>query len=175
MREDDTKTKEGAALWRRARQDGTAVPEAETPDPLWLAAYLDGRLQEDEAARLEAQLAGDPALLDEMLSLRQALAAVPGPVPAAVVARARALRPARPAVRPESAGRPSWLELLLGELGGTWLRPAVAGLALLLACAGAFEMGRYQSLQIDATQTADVSSGATDSDVPVDLLMAGLL
>ena len=47
----------------------------------------------------------------------------------------------------------------------------VAALALLVAFAGAFELGRYQGERLDATQTA----GASDSDVPVDFLMDGLL
>src|SRR3546814_1743305 len=67
---------EGAALWRRARphvvaRDWQPVAEDEAPDALHFAAYLDGRLHEDEAARLEARLAAEPALLDELLALRE--------------------------------------------------------------------------------------------------------
>jgi hypothetical protein len=64
----------------------------------------------------------------------------------------------------------SFLERLLGFS----LRPAVpalAGLALLLACAGAFELGRYQAAQLGAAHIAATS----DSDLPVDLLMGDLL
>jgi anti-sigma factor RsiW len=170
MREDKIKTEEGAVLWRRARQAAAAPSESEAPQALWLAAYLDGRLAEDEAARLEARLARDPALLDELLALRATLdagAAGPEEVPAAVVARAQALRDGQQAARP-AAG--SWF----GQILGAWLRPAVpafAAVALLLACAGAFELGRYQGQQMETTPSAEVA----ESDVPVDLLMEDLI
>lgn len=179
MREDKIKTEEGAALWRRARQAGTAVADvqrapAETPETLWLAAYLDGSLAEDEAARLEALLARDPALLDELLALRETLAAGPGTVPAAVVARAQALHSeqsaAQQGARDDAGGAMSWV----GHLFAAWLRPAVpafAAVAVLLACAGAFELGRYQGEQMDTTQSAEVA----ESDVPVDLLLEDLI
>ncbi len=175
MREDKTKTEEGAALWRRAREAGASPAEVreqetEAPEALWLAAYLDGSLAEDEAARLEARLAGDPALLSEVLALRETLAAGPEAVPAGVVEKAQALRPQRKAQQatPEKGG--SWF----GHLLAGWLRPAVpafAAVALVLACAGAFELGRYQGEQMDSTQSAEV----TDSDVPVDLLLDDLI
>jgi anti-sigma factor RsiW len=179
MREEDSKipeggkTDEGAALWQRAREGWSPVRDDEAPDALLLAAYLEGRLAEDEAARLEGRLAAEPALLDELLALREGLAAgpeaVPAPVLAGVVTRAQALRahgPARPAAVPTRS--------LAERLLGFSLRPAMpalAGLALLLACAGAFELGRYQAEQLDTTQTAE----AGDSDLPVDLLMGDLL
>jgi anti-sigma factor RsiW len=179
MREEDSKipeggkTGEGAALWQRARAGWSPVRDDEAPDALLLAAYLEGRLAEDEAARLEGRLAAEPALLDELLALREGLAAgpeaVPAPVLAGVVTRAQALRPHGPA-RPAAVPTRSLAERLFGVS----LRPAVsalAGLALLLACAGAFELGRYQAEQLDTTQTAE----AGDSDLPVDLLMGDLL
>jgi len=170
MREDDIRTKEGAALWRQTRQGWSPLRDDEAPEALLLAAYLDGRLAEDEAARLEARLAGEPALLEELLALRESLAAGAEAPPAAVVTRAQGLRRRTPALRAFGADGPSWRERLFGFS----LRPAVsalAGLALLVACAGAFELGRYQAGQLDTTQTVE----AGDSDVPVDLLMSGLL
>jgi anti-sigma factor RsiW len=170
MSEDNTKSNEGAVLWRRARQGWTPVAEAEAPDALLLAAYLDGGLAEDEAARLEARLAGEPALLDELLALRASLAAGPEPAPAAVLARARAAYPA--AAVPRAATAP--VVSLVERLFGLWLRPAVpafAAVALLLACAGAFELGRYQAVQWNPVGVDE----AADSDVPVDLMMSGLL
>lgn len=174
MREENDKTDEGAALWRRARASWSPVRDDDAPDPLLLAAWLDGRLAEDEAARLEARLTAEPALLDELLGLREGLAAVAEAAPAGVVERARALRAAGPGkvplARAAAAERPSLLDRLFGSL----LRPAVpalAAIALLFACAGALELGRYQAEQLDSAQTA----AASDSDVPVDLLMGGLL
>lgn len=183
MREDKTKTEEGAALWRRVREAGAPLAEiqgaeAEAPEALWLAAYLDGSLAEDEAARLEARLAGDPALLDEILALRETLAAGPEAAPAAVVEKARALRPQRKeALRLQRKAQQATARKegsRFGHLLAGWLRPAVpafAAVALVLACAGAFELGRYQGEQMDSTQSAEV----TDSDVPVDLLLDDLI
>ncbi len=176
MTQDKTKTAEGAALWRRFSEGRSLAAEA--PDALTLAAYLDGALDQTAAARLEARLAADPALLDEMLALRQSLDTAPASAPAAVVARARALRreqnePLRrvaPAARSAGAGQPGWLARLFGP----WLRPAVpafATLAVAIACAGAFELGRYQAEQLEAEQSA----ARAESDVPVDLLLEGLL
>jgi len=175
MREVNDKTDEGAALWRRARRGWSPARDDAAPDPLLLAAWLDGRLAEDEAARLEARLAAEPALLDEVLALREGLAAGAETAPAGMVARGQALRAPtdRRSVAPcaAAAAGPS----LFDRLFGFALRPAMpalAGLALLLACAGALELGRYQAQQLDGTtQTAE----AGDSEVPVDLLMGGLL
>ena len=117
-----------------------------------LAAYLDGRLDGPEAEALEARLMADPALLDQLLDLRQALAENPEPAPASMVARAKALR-ATPA---RKSAAPPWYGVFAG-----WLRPAVPAFAVLtvvLACAGAFELGRYQSERIllqEASAQAD--------------------
>lgn len=172
---DEAKTAEGAALWRRARphltEKGWAfVRDDEAPDPLLLAAWLDGRLAEDEAARLEARMIGEPALLDGLLALRQDMAAPSEGVPADIVKRAQALRPAGTAARPATAPRRSLLERLLG-FSLRPAMPALAGLALLVACAGAFEAGRYQAEQL----SGGPSVAAVDSELPVDLLMGGLL
>jgi anti-sigma factor RsiW len=170
MREENEKSEEGMALWRRAREGWRPPRDEEAPDALLLAGYLDGRLSEEEAARLEARLAAEPALLDELLALRESFATRPEAAPAAVVTRAQAAFAAQPAARAARVGKPS----LFGSFFGSWLRPAVpafAALALLVAFAGAFELGRYQGERLDATQTAE----AGDSDVPVDLLMDGLL
>lgn len=171
MREDKIKTEEAAALWRRARQ-GWAPPPGEgpddpAPDPLLLAAYLDGSLEEEEAARLEARLAADTALLDEVLALRQGLGEDAGAVPGGVVARAQGLRPQGQAAAVRKPSRP-------GTLLAGWLRPAVpafAVLALMLACAGAFQLGLYQADQLGAGPSTE----ASDSELPVDLVLDGLI
>ncbi|MGD1877141.1 MAG: hypothetical protein ACFB13_06530 [Kiloniellaceae bacterium] len=178
MSEEDNKSKQGAALWRRARaqlpEDWQRLADDGAPDATLLAGYLDGRLAEDEAARLEARLAGEPALLDELLALRAALDAGAETAPATVVTRAQAAYPGRPALRAVASEKPSLLGRLLGGLVGFQLRPAVSALAaaaLLLGCAGAFELGRYQAQQLDTTtQLAETG----DSDVPVEFVISGL-
>src|SRR5690606_33857942 len=112
--------------------------------------------------------------LDELLTLRATLAAGPQAAPAAVIARAQALRPEAPAVRGAGTEKAAGAVGLVERLFGVWLRPAVpalAGIALLLACAGAFELGRYQAGQLDSAETV----AASDSDLPVELLMSGIL
>lgn len=161
----DDKTKEGADLWRKA-QRSWAEPEAAVPaapDPLLLAAYLDGRLSEAEAALLESRMTANPRLLDEVLALKAELTDTPVAAPSAVIARAQTLRggglesPAVPVIEKEEQSD------LLSRLLGGWLRPAMpafAVVALVLACAGAFELGRYQSERVLPQQTA--GSGAGD-------------
>jgi peptidyl-prolyl cis-trans isomerase D len=129
--------------------------------------------------RVNAVLAARTTPFEEAVpQLRETLAAGPETAPAGVVARAQALRPEqKKALRPQLKAQQatarkegSWF----GHMLAGWLRPAVpafAAVALVLACAGAFELGRYQGEQMDATQSAEV----TESDVPVDLLMDGLL
>ena len=64
-------TAENRALWQKARNGWTGGTQAaEDVDPLLLAAYLDGQLDADEAAALEARLAADPVALDLMASSR---------------------------------------------------------------------------------------------------------
>lgn len=172
MTEEDFRTSEGRALWRRGRTGWRAPSDDEAPDALLLAAHLDGRLGEEEAGRLEARLAAEPALLDELLTLRSTLAAGAEAAPAAVVARAQALRPMVP-VAGRAGAKASRAPGLVDRLFGIWLRPvmpALAGIALLLACAGAFELGRYQAGQLDSPQTA-----AASDDLSVELLMGGIL
>lgn len=162
----DEKTKEGAVLWRQAREAWVSHEDAETgmPDPMILAAYLDGRLDEGAAAGLEAQMAGDPALLAQLLALLESPATPPDAAGAGVIARAQALREdSLKSVSPAAAGMP--VSGFLDRLFGGWLRPAVpafAVLALVVACAGAFELGRYQSEQILPQQ----ASGVGDADIP---------
>ena len=63
-------------------------------------------------------------------------------------------------------GLPGWFDGMVVSL-------LLIGLpvALVLACAGAFELGRYQGEQLDTTQTTEVA----ESDVPVDLLLEDLI
>lgn len=145
-------------LWRRAaqaRRSETASPEA--ADPLLVAGYLDGTLDEAGREAFEARLAAEPALLDSVLSARAALAEAPVVAPADAIARAQAI-----VSRPARAEKPR----------GGWLRPlgwaAVCALALLVTGTG-FEIGRtgydalveYQSL-VTETVAFDFSDPASD-------------
>src|SRR5882757_1376256 len=58
------------ALWRRLRgaASGSAGEAVTAPDPVLLAAYAEGRLDEAAAEPVEAWLAADPAWLEDILA-----------------------------------------------------------------------------------------------------------
>lgn len=133
-------TAEDRALWQKARNGWTGGSEAaDDVDPLLLAAYLDGRLDAEEGAALEARLAADPMALDLMAASREALAAGPAEaVPETLLRRAEGL--VRPApVMPRKG-------LLAGLAAAIWVpnQAAWAGfaVALLVASVTGFELGQ---------------------------------
>ena len=142
MSRQDRLPEDGRELWRRARPAWRArAAEAEAPDSLEIAAYLDGRL--DPAARdsLEGLLAGSPDSLDLLIAARRSLAEGSAPAAAALIERACALVP-DPAPR-----RPRVLGWLIPLAQAFRRRERVATLALatcavILAGLGGFELGR---------------------------------
>jgi hypothetical protein len=82
---------EDAALWRRWRLDRHSEPGLKEPDPMLLAAYSEGRLDETEAEGVEAWLLAHPAALDDVLAAGGAVAAADQPVADRVILRAAAL------------------------------------------------------------------------------------
>ena len=144
-------TAEDRALWQKARNGWAGGSEAaDDVDPLLLAAYLDGRLDAEEAAALEGRLAADPVALDLMAASREALAAGPADaVPETLLQRAEGL--VRPAPAPPRKG-------LLAGLAAAFLLPnqaAWAGFAaaVMLASLAGFELG-----QIGLDNAATVAS-----------------
>lgn len=101
---DDAPFQPDRTLYERWRSHESVPAELTELDPMLLAAYLDGRLDEDQAATLEQLLAADPAALDDLLACAPVTPEIPS---AAFIARAQALvgsaailpfalRPARP-------------------------------------------------------------------------------
>ncbi|MDJ0934639.1 MAG: hypothetical protein QNI93_04510 [Kiloniellales bacterium] len=133
-------TAENRALWQKARNGWTGGSQAaDDVDPLLLAAYLDGQLDADEAAALEARLAADPVALDLMASSREALAAGPAEaVPETLLRRAEDL--VRPAPVTPRKG------LLAGLMAAVWVpnQAAWVGFAvvLLVASVTGYELGQ---------------------------------
>jgi anti-sigma factor RsiW len=124
-------------LWRKLATDRNVASTAVTD--IEFAAWLEGRLPEAAAARVEAAVAADPELRRAALELADILGK---PLPAA---------PARMAVRAQAlvgfeaerrAGRTSWVQALLPLFGRaeSLQRGAMAGAAVLLAAVG-FMMG----------------------------------
>jgi hypothetical protein len=73
--------------WRSRESDPADAP-ASALDPMLLAAYLEGRLGEDEAAALERQLALDPDALDDLVAWTPVAPEIPS---AAFIAAAQGL------------------------------------------------------------------------------------
>ena len=132
----------GRALWRRTKVIGreTAATGRAVDDGM-IAAWLDGRLSETDAARVERHLVEYPQALQAVLDIRNALAdAARAPVPDRVVVRAQALvgfAAERKATRGGLAG-------LFGTLFGTGRRAlemAAVGAAFVVVIAGGFSLG----------------------------------
>jgi anti-sigma factor RsiW len=133
---DDAPLQLDRALYERWRSHGAAAakPTAEL-DPMLLAAYLEGRLDEAESSAVEALLATDPAALDDLIDLAgrptvpevpsavvirdaQALIAVPAAASTIVRFPARELRPANRRLAPWAAWGAVAASLVLISLVG---------------------------------------------------------
>ena len=164
MSEELEKATDGAGLWARARagwRDAVAAPEA--PDPLTLAAYLDGTLEEATQERVEAWMATSSEALDLVMALREAGA--PEAVPESLPTRAQGLVRERPGAA--RAGLGAWLGGLFSFQMAAWRPVAWAGVTavLLLVSTGGFELGRQGALHMVDVQTAsadDFDFGLSD-------------
>ncbi len=120
-----------AELWQRSRQTDRAEDEAERF--LDLAAFADGRLDEDEEARVAEGLAADQAAASDVAAAQALAASAELPAPEAVVARASALGPPQPAAAnilrfaPRRRGGPSlplvarWAGMAAAIAVASWL------------------------------------------------------
>lgn len=86
---DDAPFQPDRTLYERWRSHASVPADADAElDPMQLAAYLEGRLGEDEAAPLEQLLAADPAALDDLIACDPVTPEIPS---AAFITRAQAL------------------------------------------------------------------------------------
>lgn len=146
-------------LWQRIATDRPAAPA--TVSDMDVAAWLEGRLSEATAARIEAAIAADPALREAALELADILGK-PLPVPPArIAARARALVGSE---AERQVPRRSWLAALLPDFGQAFgfHRGALAGMAVVVATVGfvlggglgeSYAEGKYAALQSTTTVT----------------------
>ncbi|MFQ5776250.1 MAG: hypothetical protein ACE5GS_17165 [Kiloniellaceae bacterium] len=160
MSEDKNEGGRAAELWRLARPGWLdAVAAAEAPDPMVLAAYLDGNLDPDARARVEAWMAASPAGLDLVAAAREAReAAAPAVVPDRVLRRASALVRAGSA---SGARAGDWRARMASALAAWARSTAWAGVAaaILLASLSGFELGRTgveHLASLDALMADDV-------------------
>jgi hypothetical protein len=140
-----------------------AAPADRTPDAMALAAWLDGQ-DEADAAAVEAALAADPALFDDLRALRPPVQPeTPSP---AFLARAQALVPAAAESAPTGTVLPfrQRKAALPTRRAGTWLAwSAVAASVACIAVAG-FNLGsQFGETFYPTTSAADQHETAVDS------------
>jgi anti-sigma factor RsiW len=142
------------ALWRRWRSaasgaDGGAAPAS---DPLLLAAYAEGRLDETAAEPVEAWLASDAALVDDVQAAGNlGRDGATMPVPETVLTRAMALVDQREAtvlsLRQPARRAPTWrVAAAWGSIAASLMVTGLVGFAL--------GSDAYSSLLGDRQETA---------------------
>jgi anti-sigma factor RsiW len=141
---------EETGYWRRWRAEALPVPPV---DDLSLAAYAEGRLDEEAATAVEAWLADHPEVLEDVIAARATEAATGAAVPETLILRAIELvAPAGADILPFRPARATPQR--------TW-RQAIAwtGIAasLLVTSLGGFELGS-NAYATYAGQTASVES-----------------
>lgn len=132
----DRMPKSDKDLWRSLALDGN--PSAAAVSTVDFAAWLEGRLPEADAARIDAAIARDPELRASAIDLAEILGKPLPAAPSRLVVRAQALV----GFAAERSGGPTprtWLALFLSPLGA-WQRGIMAGLAVVVAAVG-FAMG----------------------------------
>jgi len=157
-----TQSDDDKALWRqfkrlsppplrgRVAEGGAPIID---PDPLTLAAWIDGRLDEPEGDAVEAWLAVDPHRLELALAAADARGLV-APWPRRAQARAAGLiAPARPPLRVLAA----------------------TAAAVLLVALGGFELGRIGSESLAKASGSETDLAAELGLVPEANLMETLL
>ena len=163
QRHQDEQQHQGERLWRRyLERAGDAAP-GQGLDANALAAYLDGTAGEKLAERVEAAMASDPSLLEEVIELRamtEAQAAAPSE---ALLARAKALAAGGDARTAPTHDGPLVLH-------GFWrgARRAAAAAAIVLACASGYGLGREtfnDEVRAEAAETAILTELVSEPDL----------
>jgi anti-sigma factor RsiW len=156
-------------LWRRlAQEPGVATAAVSDLD---LAAWLEGRLPEAEAARMDAAIGADSELRRAALDIADVLGKPFPDVPARMAVRAQALVGFEAERQPP---RRSWLAGLMPAFGAGFAlqRGAIAGVAVMVAAVG-FVMGgglgasfvhEKQAVQQPATAMTTVFGSETSSN-----------
>lgn len=119
-------------LWRQFTERDQEEPILSDVDPNLLAAYLDGKADGGQVEQIEALMASDPALLEEVIELRQLQEAGPGLVSEALLDRAKGLVASAGKLARVGDKRIGWVERM------QW---AAVAAGVFVACVGGFGVG----------------------------------
>jgi hypothetical protein len=163
QRHQDEQQHQGERLWRRYLERAGDAGPGQGLDANALAAYLDGTAGKDLAERVEAAMASDPSLLEEVIELRALAGAEPVAPPEALLTRAKAL-----AAGGATRTGPTHSGSLV--LHGFWRRArwAAAAAAIVLACASGYGLGREtfnDELRAEAAETAVLTELVSEPDL----------
>jgi anti-sigma factor RsiW len=165
---------EAGELWRRIGTKNGSGSGLEAPDPLLIAAYVDGTLDPPARARVEAWMAGSSDALDLVLAARAAHADAPSGAPMA--APAGLLTRAQGLVRPRAAADTGWQRGVADWFAGmappgiapsSIARPgmwAATAAAMVFAAVVSFELGRETTVKLAATRADTLIVAAADDD-----------
>lgn len=149
-------------LWQSLATDRSVATAVSDLD---FAAWLEGRLSEDEAAPIEAAVAGDPEMRRAALELAEILGKELPLAPPRIAVRAQTLV----GFEVERQGKPGWLAPLLALFGAGLAieRGAMAGVAVVVAAVG-FLMGgglgdSYAHQQHERTAISSTNPFGTDT------------
>jgi len=168
MVNESERAEDGAALWAQAKEACGPAECGHAPDELIIAAYLDGRLDDSDTARIEAWLAASDSGVDLVASARTSLLAPPEEAPDRAVQRAQALVGFN--ARESSPGLTGWLMSLLPP---AWQPAHALGALCVLALlgAGSFELGREGAMALAEPQQAAEEDLASNGFWPSDSLL----
>ncbi len=133
-------------LWRQFAAQDQAQPVLSDLEPNLLAAYLDGKAEPAQVEQIEALMASNPVLLEELIELRQLQDAGAALVSQAFLDRAKAFLPDSPIIPHRTA---FWQRL-------QW---AAAAAAVVFACLAGYTIGQTTS-QSQRSAQASISSQA---------------
>ncbi|MCK4850368.1 MAG: hypothetical protein KAT11_03400 [Phycisphaerae bacterium] len=142
-------------LWRQFAAQDQIQPVLSDLDHNLLAAYIEGKAEASQVEQIEALMASNPDLLEELIELRRLQDAGPALVSQAFLDRAKALVPASPIIPHRTA---FWQPL-------QW---AAAAAAVVFACLGGYNVG-HSTFQSRYYTQASITSQTTPG---LDALMA---
>ncbi len=138
-------------LWRQFAAQDQTQPVLSDLEPNLLAAYIDGKADPSQVEQIEALMASNPVLLEELIELRQLQDTGPALVCQAFLDRAKAFLPGSPIIPSRTA---FWQRL-------QW---AATAAVIMLACLGGYTAGRSTSQGRHYAQASVTSQLSLDLD-----------